>query len=150
MDSEIQLQRPSSAVEELSMRQQSSLHNQEQWTQAADLTSDIADVGLQNPITFLIAMKLSSACFAFFVAGINDGSLGSLIPYMLSGYRIGTGSVSILYASAFAGWAVAALVGGYIRAYTGAGGALVSGAAVQLLAQILRVWVCYLFHPRWD
>ena len=97
---------------------------------------------IQTPLTFLVAAKLTSACFAFFVAGTNDGSLGALIPYMIRGYRIGTGSVSILYACSFVGWVTAAMVGGYARAYFGSGGVLVLGAVMQLLAQALRIWVC--------
>jgi fucose permease len=96
----------------------------------------------QEPLTLHIALKLTSAAFAFFVAGVNDGSLGALLPYVLRGYRISTGSVAILYGTAFAGWVVAALIGGYVRAYVGSGGALVLGASSQLVAYALRVWVC--------
>jgi hypothetical protein len=39
-------------------------------------------------------MKLFSAGFAFFVAGINDGSIGALIPYIIRGYGINTAIVS--------------------------------------------------------
>ncbi|KAL3427933.1 glucose and galactose transporter [Phlyctema vagabunda] len=103
-------------------------------------TSAEVTVDAPAPITSRVALKLSSACFAFCVAGITDGSFGALVPYILDGYEIGTGSVAIIYASSFAGWVVAALTGGYVRAYTGAGGSLVLGAAIQLLAQMLRVW----------
>jgi fucose permease len=95
----------------------------------------------QSPLTLPIALKLGSAAFAFFVAGVNDGSLGALLPYALRGYHISTGSVAILYGTAFAGWVVAALIGGYVRAYIGSGGALVLGASSQLVAFALRVWV---------
>jgi fucose permease len=95
----------------------------------------------QSQLTVPIALKLGSAAFAFFVAGVNDGSLGALLPYALRGYHISTGSVAILYGTAFAGWVVAALVGGYVRAHIGSGGALVLGASSQLVAFALRVWV---------
>jgi len=95
----------------------------------------------QSPLTLPVALKLGSAAFAFFVAGVNDGSLGALLPYALRGYHISTGSIAILYGTAFAGWVVAALIGGYVRAHIGSGGALVLGASSQLVAFALRVWV---------
>src|SRR5438477_2099384 len=56
----------------------------------------------QSPLTLPVALKLGSAAFAFFVAGVNDGSLGALLPYALRGYHISTGSVAVLYGTAFA------------------------------------------------
>jgi fucose permease len=99
-------------------------------------------VNAQEPLTLHVALKLASAAFAFLVAGVNDGSLGALLPYVLRGYNISTGSVAILYGTAFAGWVVTALIGGYVRACAGSGGALVLGASSQLVAYALRVWVC--------
>ena len=96
---------------------------------------------IQTPLSLPVALKLSSAAFAFFVAGANDGSLGALLPYALRGYGVSTGSIAILYGSAFAGWVVAALAGGYVRAWVGPGGAMAVGAAAQVLAFALRVWV---------
>jgi fucose permease len=95
----------------------------------------------EAPLTRPIALKLASAAYAFFVAGVNDGSLGALLPYALRGYRITTGPVAILYCTAFAGWVVAALVGGWARAFVGSGGVLVLGASLQLVAYALRDWV---------
>jgi hypothetical protein len=40
--------------------------------------------------------KLITAGFSFFCAGVNDGTLGPLIPYMLSAFHIGTGDVAIM------------------------------------------------------
>ena len=40
--------------------------------------------------------KLLSAAFSFFVAGVNDGSMGALLPYMLREYDIGTSFIAIL------------------------------------------------------
>lgn len=39
-------------------------------------------------------IKLVSACFSFFVAGVNDGSIGALIPYIIRDYHITTAIVS--------------------------------------------------------
>ena len=40
--------------------------------------------------------KILSAGVSFFVAGVNDGSLGSLIPYVIRSYNIGTNMVAVL------------------------------------------------------
>lgn len=41
-------------------------------------------------------IKLMSAGFAFVVTGVNDGSLGALIPYMIREYNISTAIVSAM------------------------------------------------------
>ncbi|KKY37698.1 putative mfs transporter [Diaporthe ampelina] len=41
-------------------------------------------------------LKIFSVGFAFFCAGINDSTLGPLIPYLLVSFSIGTGMVAIL------------------------------------------------------
>ncbi|KFY84586.1 hypothetical protein V500_09186 [Pseudogymnoascus sp. VKM F-4518 (FW-2643)] len=92
------------------------------------------------PLTPFLKVKLASAAFAFFTAGVNDGSLGALVPYILRTYDIATGSIAILFASAFAGWAIAALIAGLTRAKFGSGGVLMLGALMQLLSHVLRVW----------
>jgi fucose permease len=107
-------------------------------------TPTTAIMEAETPLTRLVALKLASAAFAFFVAGTNDGSLGALTPYMLIHYNIGTGSIAILYATAFSGWVVAAFLSGIVRAQSGPGGVLVLGAVLQVCAQGLRVWVCRL------
>lgn len=83
--------------------------------------------------------RLISCAFAFFLAGVNDGSVGALIPYMLRSYNISTGSVTATYAASFPGWIVVAFIGGYSRGRIGMGGVLVLGAASQLLGQVIRI-----------
>jgi hypothetical protein len=39
-------------------------------------------------------LKISSAGFSFFVAGVNDGSLGALIPHIIRDYDVTTAIVS--------------------------------------------------------
>lgn len=39
-------------------------------------------------------MKLASAGFCFYVAGVNDGSVGALVPYVIREYGINTAVVS--------------------------------------------------------
>ncbi|KAF2209949.1 hypothetical protein CERZMDRAFT_113662 [Cercospora zeae-maydis SCOH1-5] len=85
-------------------------------------------------------LKISSAAIAFFNAGINDGSLGALIPYILRHYDISTGWMAIPYGISFLGWLLAAVFIAYIRLSFGAGGVLVMGALLQLLAQLVRFW----------
>ncbi|KAJ6181089.1 hypothetical protein N7519_011550 [Penicillium mononematosum] len=84
--------------------------------------------------------KILSAGLSFFVAGVNDGSLGSLIPYVIRTYDIGTNMVAVLYGTTFFGWLVAALTNGKITQYLDLGPILSLGAAIQVLAQVLRVW----------
>lgn len=50
----------------------------------------------ETPVPRLLLLKLLSAGFAFFVAGMNDGSLGSLIPYVRQQYDINTNMVAIV------------------------------------------------------
>lgn len=40
--------------------------------------------------------KVVVAGFSFFCAGANDGTLGPLIPYVLSTFKIGTGEVAVM------------------------------------------------------
>ncbi|OQE07714.1 hypothetical protein PENVUL_c012G07633 [Penicillium vulpinum] len=84
--------------------------------------------------------KILSAGLSFFVAGVNDGSLGSLIPYVLRTYNIDTDMVAVLYGTTFFGWLVAALTNGKIIQNLDLGPILSLGAAIQVLAQVLRVW----------
>ena len=48
-----------------------------------------------NQIDRKTALKLLSALFSFFLAGINDGSVGSIIPYLIRDYGISTAIVSV-------------------------------------------------------
>lgn len=40
--------------------------------------------------------KLLSAGFSFFVAGVNDGSIGALLPYIIREYHVSRAIVSAL------------------------------------------------------
>jgi len=39
-------------------------------------------------------LRLASAAFSFFVAGVNDGSIGALIPFLIRNYEISAATVS--------------------------------------------------------
>ncbi|KAL2851561.1 major facilitator superfamily domain-containing protein [Aspergillus pseudoustus] len=95
----------------------------------------------EPPVPRLLLVKLISSGFSFFVAGINDGSLGALIPYIRNEYGIDTNVVSIVYGTTFAGWFVAALTNSYLSQYFNLAVLLLLGAALQILAHALRVWL---------
>lgn len=39
-------------------------------------------------------LKVAGASFSFFVAGVNDGSVGAIIPYVIREYNVNTAIVS--------------------------------------------------------
>lgn len=41
-------------------------------------------------------VKLVGSGFSFFCAGVNDGTLGALVPYILSTFAISTGKIAIM------------------------------------------------------
>lgn len=84
--------------------------------------------------------KILSAGLSFFVAGVNDGSLGSLIPYIIRSYNINTNTIAILYGTTFSGWFIAALTNSTICQHLDLGSILCIGAALQVLAHTLRSW----------
>ncbi|KEY71687.1 hypothetical protein S7711_02919 [Stachybotrys chartarum IBT 7711] len=85
-------------------------------------------------------LKLSSAGFAFFVAGVNDGSIGALIPYVIRQYDINTAIVSSIYGGNFFGWLFAAAFNTHLSQYLDLGVMLALGAAFQIVAHALRSW----------
>ncbi len=87
-----------------------------------------------------VKLKILAAALGFFNAGVNDGSTGALILYVLATYDISTAAMAIAYGVQFFGWAVVAIFGGYLRISFGIGGVLVAAAALQLLGQLLRFW----------
>ncbi|GAP89152.1 putative MFS transporter [Rosellinia necatrix] len=85
-------------------------------------------------------LKLVVAGYSFFCAGINDGTLGPLIPYILSSFHIGTGEIAIIYGTTFAGWLLAAVTNPILTAQLTLGQLLFIGSLLQLVAQALRPW----------
>ncbi|PYI31138.1 MFS transporter [Aspergillus indologenus CBS 114.80] len=86
-------------------------------------------------------VRILSAGFSFFVAGVNDGSLGSLIPYVIRSYHVSTNLVVVVYVSTFAGWLVAAVTNSALCQYLSLGAILALGAALQVLSHALRAWL---------
>ncbi|KAG4026465.1 hypothetical protein MFRU_040g00240 [Monilinia fructicola] len=90
---------------------------------------------------FSLILKLASSILAFFTAGLNDGSFGSLIPYILTTYSLSTSSIAFLYLSSFLGWIFAAISIPILQSLNfGIGAILLLGASFQLLALFSRVW----------
>ncbi|KAH8912758.1 MFS general substrate transporter [Coniochaeta sp. PMI_546] len=85
-------------------------------------------------------LKLISSGFSFFVAGVNDGSIGALIPYVIRSYGITTAVISSLYAASLAGWIFAAVSNTHLSQRFDLGAMLALGAVLQTLAQALRSW----------
>lgn len=55
-----------------------------------------ADVGIARSEPATPFLKLVVAGYSFFCAGVNDGTLGPLIPYIISSFGIGTGEIAIM------------------------------------------------------
>ncbi|KAK4201883.1 major facilitator superfamily domain-containing protein [Triangularia verruculosa] len=87
-----------------------------------------------------VILKLLSAAFSFFVSGVNDGSIGALIPHIIRSYGITTAIVSALYASSFLGWLAAAFSNTHLSQRLDLGAMMVLGAAFQVAAHALRAW----------
>jgi fucose permease len=85
-------------------------------------------------------LRLVSAGFSFFVAGVNDGSIGALIPYIIRQHDINTATASTIYAATFLGWLAAALANTHLCQYLDLGALLVLGALLQVVAHALRSW----------
>lgn len=105
----------------------------------------LAPGGLNNAVEAensspLPILKLLSSGLSFLVAGINDGSLGALIPYILSTYHISTSMISLIYFTTFLGWLVCAATNTHLTKLFPLGTLLAIGASLQLLPHTLRAW----------
>ncbi|TFA99680.1 Bypass of stop codon protein 6 [Trichoderma ghanense] len=87
-----------------------------------------------------VYLKLISAGFSFFVAGVNDGAIGALIPYFIREYNVSTAIVSSVYGANFLGWLSAAFANTHLCQYLNLGAMLALGAAFQIAAHALRSW----------
>ncbi|PYH88516.1 putative MFS transporter [Aspergillus ellipticus CBS 707.79] len=94
-----------------------------------------------NPPEKSPRLKIIASAFSFFVAGVNDGSLGSLLPYILQTFNISTNLVVVVYATNFFGWLVAALTNSSLCQYLGLGAMMALGASLQVLTHALRAWL---------
>lgn len=74
-----------------------SSHELQESHQGENITPVEAEPSVAQP-----TYRLISAGFAFFVAGVNDGSLGALMPYVLQSYRIGTNVVAAVLVASMA------------------------------------------------
>ncbi|KAK2763184.1 hypothetical protein FQN54_009820 [Arachnomyces sp. PD_36] len=85
-------------------------------------------------------LKLISCGLSFFVAGTNDGSIGTLIPYILKSYNVGTSLIAALYSSTFAGWLFVAVTNNHALKFLDLGALLSLGALFQIIPHVLRAW----------
>ncbi|KAL0944046.1 glucose and galactose transporter [Colletotrichum truncatum] len=85
-------------------------------------------------------LKIVVSGYSFFISGVNDGTLGPLIPYILTGFEVGTGEIAIMYACTFVGWALAAVLNPIFAKYFPLGFILGVGALLQLISHCMRPW----------
>ncbi|CAG9990637.1 unnamed protein product [Clonostachys byssicola] len=76
-------------------------------------------------------LKFLTASFSFFVAGVNDGSVGALIPYVIRQYNINTAQTSALYATNFAGWFISAIINTHLTQFFHLGSMMLLGACTE-------------------
>ncbi|KAH8885643.1 MFS general substrate transporter [Thozetella sp. PMI_491] len=87
-----------------------------------------------------MALQIICAGYSFFVAGVSDGSIGTMIPYIIQAYSVSTTIVSSVYGTAFFGWLLAAASNAHLSEHLGLGAMLVLGCCLQILGSALRAW----------
>ncbi|KAK7181949.1 hypothetical protein DPSP01_006179 [Paraphaeosphaeria sporulosa] len=85
-------------------------------------------------------VRILTIGFSYIFAGLNDGSLGALTPYILRTYRVGTAHVALIYAASFVGWLLAAATNSHLVHHFQLGAILTIGAVLQLAAHLFRFW----------
>ncbi|KAM0429776.1 hypothetical protein ACHAPT_006382 [Fusarium lateritium] len=85
-------------------------------------------------------LRIMSVAFSFFVAGVNDGSIGALVPHVIRDYKVTTAIVSSVYGANFMGWFLAAFSNTHLCQIFDLGAMLALGAGLQVLAHALRSW----------
>ncbi|KAM0405666.1 hypothetical protein HYE67_009997 [Fusarium culmorum] len=85
-------------------------------------------------------LKIFSAGFSFFVAGVNDGSIGALVPHIIRDYDVTTAIVSSVYGANFMGWFFGAFSNTHLCQMLDLGSMLALGAVLQVIAHALRAW----------
>ncbi|XEU99697.1 hypothetical protein FSHL1_004984 [Fusarium sambucinum] len=85
-------------------------------------------------------LKIFSAGFSFFVAGVNDGSIGALVPHIIRDYDVTTAIVSSVYGANFMGWFFGAFSNTHLCQIFDLGSMLALGAVLQVIAHALRAW----------
>ncbi|ESU07555.1 hypothetical protein FGSG_02158 [Fusarium graminearum PH-1] len=85
-------------------------------------------------------LKIFSAGFSFFVAGVNDGSIGALVPHIIRDYDVTTAIVSSVYGANFMGWFFGAFSNTHLCQMVDLGSMLALGAVLQVIAHALRAW----------
>ncbi|KAJ3030053.1 hypothetical protein HDV00_009118 [Rhizophlyctis rosea] len=98
-------------------------------TTSTSPTTPPQDPSLLDTLTHL---RLISCCLCFATAGVNDSSVGPLIPYIMDSFSVSTALVALQFIPNLVGWLVAAGVNGYLFEWLGQGGVLMVGAGLNL------------------
>ncbi|KAF2226020.1 major facilitator superfamily domain-containing protein [Elsinoe ampelina] len=125
-----------SEIEPVELQIQPSTENDEHLT--AEPESNVTE---EQTMSRLVLCRLLAIGLSFFVTGLNDGSLGALIPYIIRSYNISTGLAAIMYLTTFIGWIIAFFTNSLLTQYVSYASMLVLGAILQLLAHALRSWL---------
>ncbi|KAM0347610.1 hypothetical protein ACHAPU_004623 [Fusarium lateritium] len=107
---------------------------------ACNPIADIEPPHSPNKPTTADLLKILSAGFSFFVAGVNDGSIGALVPHIIRDYNVTTAIVSSVYGANFMGWFSGALSNTHLCQAFDLGSMLALGAVLQVVAHALRAW----------
>ncbi|KAJ3053516.1 hypothetical protein HK097_004110 [Rhizophlyctis rosea] len=86
----------------------------------------------------LLILRLLSASACFLIAGVNDASLGPLLPHIMASFSVSHSTVAIVFIPTLVGWILAALISGWLFEKVGMGGMMTFGASIQILSCVLR------------
>ncbi|KFH45604.1 Bypass of stop codon protein-like protein [Hapsidospora chrysogenum ATCC 11550] len=88
--------------------------------------------------------RLAFAFLSFIIAGMNDGAVGALIPYLEEFYQLSYTIVSLIFLTPFAGYSIAAFTNARIHMSLGQRGV----AFIAPLCHVLT-YVVLAVHPPW-
>ncbi|PHH55530.1 Bypass of stop codon protein 6 [Ceratocystis fimbriata CBS 114723] len=86
--------------------------------------------------------RTGSVIFSFFLAGMSDGSIGALLPYIEQHYNISYMVVSVLFLSPCLGYLLAGLVNNSVHYYMGQFGIAFLGPLLHAIGFLIII-----FHP---
>ncbi|KAH8897273.1 MFS general substrate transporter [Thozetella sp. PMI_491] len=89
-------------------------------------------------------MRLVFASLSFFLAGMNDGAVGALIPYLEEYYNLSYTVVSLIFLTPFAGYSIAAMTNATIHVKFGQ-----RGVAIMAPVCHIATYLILALHPPW-
>lgn len=84
-------------------------------------------------------LRLGASYFCFIIMGMNDSSLGVLVPHLEPFYNVNYMIVSLAFLLPFVGYLCAAFLGEYVHRTVGRWGAMIAATSFQLLAYIIAI-----------